>query len=332
MTRLENTKDIQHENKLAIWDLVEKVSPEAISEGEAMSMLIERRLPGGYNGLASMVERFQRHYAPEYHKAPLRDRLTAIRNFTPHELKSYDDFELYAPATMKYLLHQDQDISPDDVWNSIREGISLVHTVIMNLTIVKGVMGFQTIFHPSYHWGEAAYTVASMAGIDGLSVVEEVSMPRHGLKWTGTPLVSLMYSFVLTNVEIHKHWPRWLSWWEMMNESLQFWLQILKTAGIDLEEYGRREVEWFEKSLAFKTGAVHLCLSRWVSPEPPRLVRLAGLRYGPRPKDWFLEWEVDEIQLMREFWEGVEQSLSSQRLPSESTVAIPCAIPGAWVD
>ena len=103
----------------------------------------------------------------------------------------------------------------------------------------------------------------------------------------------------------------WLRWY------LRFWLEDLLEAGIDLEAYGKAEVAEFRPSRMLLSWPPRLCGQRGSSKGP---YKWKGFRYGPRPEDWDLIWELDPAveKFVGDFWAWVEDP--------------PLAMPGAWVD
>ncbi|KAL3292678.1 Ankyrin repeat-containing domain protein [Colletotrichum asianum] len=107
---------------------------------------------------------------------------------------------------------------------------------------------------------------------------------------------------------------RWMM--QGMSRAMQFWLEDVQSAGIDLEEYGKRELAIYLKSsctlrhrrgfgMAGPTSTLHN-------------MRLVSFEYGPRPEDWYLVWDPDAYEFAGEFWNLIENP--------------PLRIPGGWVD
>lgn len=65
---------------------------------------------------------------------------------------------------------------------------------------------------------------------------------------------------------------------------LNFWLEFLQESGVDLEDYGQKEVDLRLRGLVSWTW-------EWPSdPEKPALF-LKNIRYGPSPNDWKVDIE-----------------------------------------
>ncbi len=93
----------------------------------------------------------------------------------------------------------------------------------------------------------------------------------------------------------------------MRNESLQvallIWLEDLHDSGIDLEEYGRKELELYE------TGLTDRSFAYWIYEGGIRTWCITHFVYGPLPSDWDVVLEEQE------------------RVPGK-----PARVPGAWID
>lgn len=94
-----------------------------------------------------------------------------------------------------------------------------------------------------------------------------------------------------------------------------FFLQDLKTCGIDLEEYGSSEwCAWRSCQLPCLDAGIFTSIAY-------RGPRLASFSYGPEPKDWSFELDYFTPEYARGFWDMVEEPPP----PSPS-------MPGAWVE
>ncbi len=92
---------------------------------------------------------------------------------------------------------------------------------------------------------------------------------------------------------------------EDLRVALLLWLEDLHDSGIDLEEYGRKELELYEMGL---TDSSFEC-RRYEGDENVRTWCIARFVYGPLPSDWDVVLEEQE------------------RVPGK-----PARVPGAWID
>lgn len=93
--------------------------------------------------------------------------------------------------------------------------------------------------------------------------------------------------------------------------AVRFLLEVISEAGIDLEEYGRRESELLVPYVPYYRSWTDFT----TTPSNPYLV---SIKYGPRPEDWDFTWDLLVEEFAGEFWEMLENQ--------------PLHIPGAWVD
>lgn len=88
---------------------------------------------------------------------------------------------------------------------------------------------------------------------------------------------------------------------QFLPDLLPLWLGYLQESGVDLEKYGRKEVELHEEGLLswtlHQTGISHI----------PKIQRIV---YGPLPNDWKLQVDVAE----------------------KLTVGGPQRVPGGWIE
>ena len=152
-----------------------------------------------------------------------------------------------------------------------------------------------------------------------------------------TPLVKLL----LNANTLQLSWMRFRSLsFDQLDEPLYYWLLCLWRCGVDLEKYGALEQDIF-----LRHTRAHLDKFRWsygynadkfskapadrgdiqneqahARPVPIYSLgpRLKGFKYGPRPEDWSLIWDMEWEELVGDFWKMVE----------DRTVEMP----GAWVD
>ncbi|KAF3811944.1 hypothetical protein GCG54_00003693 [Colletotrichum gloeosporioides] len=91
-----------------------------------------------------------------------------------------------------------------------------------------------------------------------------------------------------------------------LTKTMSSWLEDVQASGIDLAEYGRRQLEIHKAS--------HRNFDRWqklsmLQPgDDSRLYgpRLMSFTFGPRTQDWNLIWDLDVEGLTGDFWELIE--------------------------
>lgn len=114
---------------------------------------------------------------------------------------------------------------------------------------------------------------------------------------------------------------------------LSLLLDVLMSCGVDLEEYGRREFDIWER----EHGAKHLrsvsCVKivdwNWTMSRHLGYTYgsnagwthelMVAIHYGPKPEDWFIEWDRN-WDYAEVFWKMVENPLEVE------------VMPGSWVD
>lgn len=94
---------------------------------------------------------------------------------------------------------------------------------------------------------------------------------------------------------------------ENLRVTLLFWLKDLHDSGIDLEEYGRKELELYEMGLTVRSFGY----MRYEGDENFRTWCIARFVYGPLPSDWDVVLEEQEL---------------------EPVPGNPARVPGAWID
>ncbi|KXH42053.1 hypothetical protein CNYM01_08403 [Colletotrichum nymphaeae SA-01] len=96
---------------------------------------------------------------------------------------------------------------------------------------------------------------------------------------------------------------------------LRMWLEDVQISGHDLEEYGRREMEYFKCEARLREERLIL---EYDESSYGTGMRLVSFTYGREPGDWDLIWSLEAEEYAGEFWDLIENP--------------PLRIPGAWVD
>lgn len=109
-------------------------------------------------------------------------------------------------------------------------------------------------------------------------------------------------------------------WWERyFHGSIRDWLKTLKERGVDLTEYGHRELEILHSEEKNRDWYAPAMLPRNPDQEYRyynAVFRLVGFQYGPDPDDWRVYLGEATDMFAGEFWEMVENPLPT--------------IPGSW--
>ncbi|KAH7155373.1 hypothetical protein B0J13DRAFT_224133 [Dactylonectria estremocensis] len=295
------------------------------------------RLFNCWSGFAddTWMRTFQKRFLPSLYTGPIRFRLETFR---------LGSFHMRSATEPLRFLSENANVRPGDVQQSTRERLSLVHSAALAL----GIRWTDEVLYPGKHvfplpfvynddWSELVRKVASAAGKEDLHVVETVTpwdvyqVPA----WRGTPLVSVIGG-ALCYLSPDTSFAKWDA---VLQASIQRWVLDLQAAGVDLIEYGRREVLALRGEIRGALDADAIESSRYQvrhkmpdEMRPNRVrevgyewndshwvpIRLLGLEVGSRPEDWRIEWVPEFEWMAQEFWKLVEK---------ESIV-----MPGSWIE
>lgn len=286
-----------------------------------------------------MVSHFRNLFMPKYYLRPLRDRLEAVR---------LGAFNVLRCETLESLLSEDRDITQDTVAQSSREKVSLVQSAALALGC-RYPERLNTCMKP-YVWlriydegfGMLVTKIGRVATIEDLTCVETV-VPWDVYEvtaWRGTPLTSVIggvLCYLCPDTPVNQ-------WDKFFNGCLRQWLTLLESAGVDLLEYGKREllilhdVESNVKG-AFDVDAIqesrrmlrHPMKKGEPLPKASRLthtdmrgeqywipLRIIDLEIGRSPSDWKLKWAPEFEYMACQFWSTIENQEA--------------VMPGSWVE
>ncbi|OTA00634.1 hypothetical protein A9Z42_0008770 [Trichoderma parareesei] len=293
-----------------------------------------------------LLSNFRSLFMPNYYLRLLRDRLEAVR---------LGAFNVLDARTFGSLLSEDMIFSKEDVSQSTREKVSLVHSAALAFgsrypeTLVPYQKPRPWLHAYDEDWGDIVIKVASVATLDDLTSIETI-VPWDAYEvtaWEGTPLMSLIggaLCYLCPNISFN-HWD------ELFHECLLKWLLLLDTAGVDLVEYGKREtsiLHGLQKNTKGAFDADAIDASRTMLRHPmtrgtPKAklyhiglknghmecvdrsgeqywipFRIIDLQTGPAPGDWKLRWAPEFEHMACQFWELMETKEK--------------VMPGAWVD
>ncbi|KAK6444828.1 hypothetical protein FP744_10001076 [Trichoderma asperellum] len=287
-----------------------------------------------------MVFNFRNLFMPKYHLRPLRDRLEAVR---------LGSFNVIRCRTLESLLSKDRTITQNIVAQSTCEKVSLVHSAALALgcryserlnTCMKPYVWLRTY---SNDWGDLVTKVARVATLDDLTCIETI-VPWDVYEvtaWRGTPLMSVIggaLCYVCPDISVNR-------WDAYFKGCLDKWLVLLGNAGVDLLEYGKREVLILHDNENSTKGAFDVDAiqdSRTMLRHPMRKgeplpkvsretntnmrgeqywvpFRIIDLEIGPSPSDWKLKWAPEFEYMACQFWRLIENKKEA-------------VMPGAWVD
>ncbi|PKK48791.1 hypothetical protein CI102_6677 [Trichoderma harzianum] len=315
---------------------------------EPDSLPAERLLDfiGEFSPDDTMISNFQSLFMPNYYLRSLRDRLEAVR---------LGAFNCLGVKTFENLLWRDRIVPSGSVSQSTRERLSLVHSVALALgcrypeKLVPYEKPRPWLHVYSEGWGNVVTKIASSATLEDLTSMETVvPWDAHEVTaWTGTPLISLIggtLCYLCPNIN-YNHWDG------LFHGCLRKWLTLLQSAGVDLLEYGKRELAVLRDFDANTKGAFDaeaIETSRTLIRHPmakgnmkDRIYhvgykngqttwtdrsgeqywlpfRIISLEVGANPDDWKLSWAFEFEYMACQFWRLIE----GQERP----------MPGSWVD
>ena len=234
----------------------------------------------------------QRHICPSFYQMPHWVRF-AVATRALDKTNVPDP----SPETIRTILG-DAPLSPQNLqreWPRTSHfhyypPITLVHAIMVTI----GRIATNTSRPPSYwnNWNIEATAILYESWRRLFREILEAGIDVHQIVAGQTPLLRFLGRLIFWG----SIWPdsnsaRWLDW----DPALREWLADLKSAGIDLNQFGRRE-----ESIP-KSGMVGREFG-W-----PKYIRLIGFRYGPFPDDWSLWWSEWTDGFVGEFWAMIER-------------------------
>ena len=148
--------------------------------------------------------------------------------------------------------------------------------------------------------------------------LEEICRQRHGIWECETPLLSAMLHCKPALPGMSSE-PQCAS--HRLTEAIHAWLEDLFLAGVDLNNYGKREWDLYEQDVWLQTwcwnNLVNDCGDSALGAIGPSLTTFS---YGPRPNDWVFKWESGPCEIAVDSQEAVT-------LQSDESMCMP----GAWV-
>ncbi|KAK3935461.1 hypothetical protein QBC46DRAFT_453470 [Diplogelasinospora grovesii] len=336
------------EEKIAIMNLFRNVEYYHYSPSDTLEMLVRGLTrPRGYSWKANELGHFQRLIVPSYYQLPLKSRLEAIRRVVQG---GWDALEADFPNILRTLLREDRTITAEDVTDSIREGLSLLHTIALGFSAgcsPKWILCNLDKTHIEQRlpvWERCISDVLQAVAMDRkvihsvetVSLISDYSRKKHEddlepfpKKWIGTPLTALLYGvrceFIVGS-----------GWKSQTHECLAWWLGVLKACGVDLEQYGRTEREIYQHLRTTEFGKLRREVhdqNRWAggSDVPVLLVELREIKYGREPEEWELQWDIiAELGMMGKM--GSEADRARREKKKKQAWYSDVDVPGGWVD
>lgn len=200
---------------------------------------------------------------PLYYQKSLEERLYMAYLLTIHAPESFD------PAFMRLILGESVDAAQIC---SIVDGERTTFHIIANVLAQKAFKGSRKKA-PQKDGNEGK----GILDIDWRSYLESLLVPKpniHHIFLENTPFIEFLYRGL---IESMIEFPQAFSG-PVPSEILHVWLDALCTGGVDLNEYGRTELELYLQNRPFLNG----------SPPWPKLIKwyFTKFDYGSLPSDW----------------------------------------------
>ncbi|KAL2880151.1 hypothetical protein SGCOL_004536 [Colletotrichum sp. CLE4] len=235
--------------------------------------------------------------APEALQYMKRSLLVTANQFPSTARFAHLDWSLINPQILLEDIQHDKDLQPEEFCATIEksQASSLGHFASQYRIYIEG----------DENWRGLARWIFKGASLERLSMPGSL-YARGGGRYT--PLFIGIFDLPWKyNLGLRTH------------RFLRTWLEDLQTSGIDLEEYGRREMEIFKRDALLQDRRSRVRSTRddgYYESYPG--MRLTSFTYGPEPEDWKLVWSPEAEEYAGEFWDLIENP--------------PLRIPGGWVD
>lgn len=172
-----------------------------------------------------------------------------------------------------------------------------------------------------HRWAEilADYIRQDPLGLQHADRVESVGLPKRKTEDSCyTPLSAMIHRACSKQDFLYYRWRA--DFCMQLAKILQFWVNILVSAGIDLLQYGRLERRFHETEKAAKFRGF---LSRYlytirydrhanrVVNEAARRYYIAGFTYGHLPEHWTIWITCENYEYAGEFWKMIDDQATS---------------------
>lgn len=303
-------------NQLRICDLFHFIAPNPYTTDEAITKLLRTRILNEGETDVGLLARFLTHYVPEFYNLPLEQRLGALKQV----LKT----NISAPM-IRLFAAEDGLITRETI------GTPLVHdNGLFLLHFVAETFGERWLQEWCGDLRQLIREVITVSRVDELHSTRCFKFPTGLAGWKGTPLLSLFYGHAQRGFS-HEVWtpcvPGTYTWRTCLDSLLRAWLEELQTCGVDILEYGERELE-----MIFRNKAELKCLFNisWAYHQCGHLpLELEAVEIGPRVVDWVIRWELDQALIFGEFWDCV---CANETDGLATVTSCSSHVPGAWVD
>jgi hypothetical protein len=242
-----------------------------------------------------------RTVSPTHYDRSIKTRLRPFTSFSERP---------WNPDAVLLLLHPGGSIRAKDLRDALQEGVSILHH--FSFTYGRSLVRFREFPDYSLAWRRLIRKVIKFS--DDLYVESVGYNEPYELM---TPLFSFLDGLCRKN-GVGWHYETWKlpkDYTKFVESHVYYWLQDLRSCGVNLCRYGETELAIFRRSRGWQSlrwsWGSQIC-------ESVARFRLIGFQYGPRPQDWSFDWDLEIEQCAGDFWEWVENPIIH--------------VPGAWID
>ncbi|KAK8060912.1 hypothetical protein PG996_010842 [Apiospora saccharicola] len=250
-----------------------------------------------------LLQQWQPILCPYHDKTTMRSRLSTLYQ---HRLAD--------PETTIFLLGPEWSTDPGTICNEAwtEYGYSLLHMVVANLT-VRQAFGIERSKVYEFAKDVIRMTIDLHPLEPGSDYALDYDLPDIDI----TPFLRL----ILSNMNWESR--HYLTIPKRANKMLQEWVKLLSEVGVDIEEYGQRELDILqdaasESFIHFEAGKLITEYIRVRFPLEGCELCLYGFTYGPNVEDWTILCNDPTSQFAGEFWDLMEDR--------------PLEMPGAWFE
>lgn len=304
--------EMKQSQKLAFFDYV--MSEDFLSDDLSFEWVAEAVADD-----SSLFEIVVRKLFPNHYRDPVEDRMTRFRTiFWTHNTHSND------VQTMRLVLSQDGVPSKEDIQASVDCGRSILH-VLMNCYGSRLAQQFKSTEGLDEISAFVREVITKSGDLHALQDMSWVVVCSSGFLFT--PLAAfftaLLDAYLGPRGEPEGGNNIRRARVAIIDKATRRLIGDLESAGVNLEEFGKREKRLLSKQQR-KQGGLAVTwrkTERYSGDLPP--IALTGLDFGPRADDWTLHWFIEYEEYAGDFWKLADRESGPKPLPR---------IPGAWVD